>query len=527
MTQEQETNRWSGQPANSPLIPSPRAWVIISLTRALGRYPNPFGQEGRSGLTRLAVFTCLVFWWWPSLTWAEPSSIFPTMEEMRERLGTAQKPPFEPADQILTRPSQTQWTRYLRSLMRLPEWIDLGVAFRLRGEVLTNPFRVGEFGTDDQLPVRTRLRVGLNFAPIRVFLEFQDSRSFGQDPGEFVSTTLVNEHEIQQLHISASFQNTLHTGLRSDVHVGRLNLDFGRRRLIARNVFRNTTNAFDGGHLNIGDDALWRFRAFVVRPTTRSFGVLDEPFTESDTMFWGTYYETQHLPWLMTNLYYYGLNDVDPGVSNQRQYSTFGGRFYHPPKKGEMDYEVESVWQVGTRAGKDHFAYFQHVELGYTWETLWTPRLLAQYDYASGTANPNGDFDQTFDTLFGARRWEYTPTGIFGPFFRSNINTPGIRTYLKPWPAGTLMVKYRAWWLAQGRDAWVGSGLQDPTGRAGTFLGQDLELRATWTPSPFITVDAGYDHFFKGGYIQTLAEVPGNPPADDSDYFYLQAEIKF
>ena len=28
--------------------------------------------------------------------------------------------------------------------------------------------------------------------------------------------------------------------------------------------------------------------------------------------------------------------------------------------------------------------------------------VVAQYDYASGTANPNGSSNQTFDTLFGA-----------------------------------------------------------------------------------------------------------------------------
>ena len=89
------------------------------------------------------------------------------------------------------------------------------------------------------------------------------------------------------------------------------------------------------------------------------------------------------------------------------------------------------------------------------------------------------------------------------------------------------MVKYRAWYLAQARDAWIGSGLQDPTGQAGNFLGQDVELRITWNPSPLLNVDAGYDHFFKGSYIQTLAQVPGNPPAKDSDFVYVQGEIKF
>ena len=298
-----------------------------------------------------------------------------TKQEILDRIqGADNQPTFETADQILTSPPQTQWTRYLRSILQLPRWIDLGIAQRTRGEVLTNPFRVGQTGTDDQLPLRTRARLGINIAPFRFFFEFQDSRSIGTNQGEFIDNTLVNKHEVQQLFISATFRNTFGTGLRTDAHLGRLNLDFGHRRLIARNRFRNTTNAFDGAHLNIERETLWRFRAFFVRPTTRTFGVIDELFNENNTLFWGLFYETQQLPWFMTNLYYFGLNDVDPGVSNQRQYSTLGGRFYHPSAEGKIDYEIETVWQVGERGENNHFAHFQHVEMGYTFNTTWTPR---------------------------------------------------------------------------------------------------------------------------------------------------------
>lgn len=36
------------------------------------------------------------------------------------------------------------------------------------------------------------------------------------------------------------------------------------------------------------------------------------------------------------------------------------------------------------------------------------------------------------------------------------------------------------WYLAQSRDFFGSSGLRDPTGQAGTSLGQDVELRAQW-----------------------------------------------
>lgn len=98
------------------------------------------------------------------------------------------------------------------------------------------------------------------------------------------------------------------------------------------------------------------------------------------------------------------------------------------------------------------------------------------YDYASGTDSANENYSQTFDNLFGARPIELTPTSLFGPFYRSNIRSPGIRLILKPLPALDFNVKFRAWYLAQSRDAWVNSGLRVPSDGAGNVLGQDVEV---------------------------------------------------
>jgi Alginate export len=90
-----------------------------------------------------------------------------------------------------------------------------------------------------------------------------------------------------------------------------------------------------------------------------------------------------------------------------------------------------------------------------------------------------------------------------------------------------LTLKWRAWYLAQSKDAWVGSGLQDQTGAAGNYLGQDVEIRARWNWGTYTSFDVGYDHFFKGSYIRNLAQIPGNPSSKDSDYFYIQSEFRF
>jgi hypothetical protein len=250
-------------------------------------------------------------------------------------------------------------------------------------------------------------------------------------------------------------------------------------------------------------------------------------FTNEDNLFWGLAAENRQLPWARAQLYYFGTDSESKGDRDSRRHSTIGLRVYDPPRSGEFDFDTESVIQFGKFNERDHLAHFHHISFGYTFPFLWSPRILAMYDYASGTKNPNGSKSHTFDGLFGARRFELSATSLFGPFFRSNISSPGIRLITHPLPTLDLNVKYRAWYLARSKDEWVGSDMQDPTGAAGNFLGQDVEVRIQWHPSPNLTIDAGYEHFFKGSYIKNQTGVPGNPPSDDTNYFYIQTEVLF
>lgn len=440
---------------------------------------------------------------------------------------------IEPADAVLIQRREVAWNRYAQAALRLPDWIDLGLENRTRFESYDHPWRTnqaaGNGATDAQVVLRSRLRVGLGGnGPFRFLFEGQDSRAyFNNDSGDFRDATHINEFDILQLLGSFTINNVLGTGLRTDVHFGRMTMDFGRRRLIARNDFRNTSNAFDGLHWQIGQDKTWRLRTFLVEPVIRNEVRLDEQSSKS--LFWGSYIESRHFPWFQVDVYYLGLNDKRvTDLANHRTYSTFGGRLYKDPKSGELDYEGESSWQIGTTGGTDHFAHFQHMDLGYTFPLAWSPRLVAHYDYASGDRKPGDSQNDGFDTLFGARRWEYGPTGTFGPFSRTNLSSPGWRLIVTPADGWTLQVKHRVWYLAQSRDVFGSSGLQDTTGNAGTSLGHDVELRAQWALSANLDVDAGYVHWFKGSYFDRLPASAGLPASGnhDSDYFYFQIRAR-
>lgn len=347
------------------------------------------------------------------------------------------------------------------------------------------------------------------------------------DPGAFHGTTTVDEFDILQLFGSLTVRNLFGSELRTDVHFGRMTLDFGRRRLISRNNFRNTVNSFDGLHWQIARNTTWRLRAFFVEPVVRDEVSLDRQ--NDKLLFWGAYWESRHFRWFQVDTYYMGLQDqrLDAGTL-RRTYSTFGGRLSKEPKAGEFDYEIESTWQLGTLGDTNHFAHFQHLDLGYTFQLPWTPRILFHYAYASGDRNPDDGQNESFDSLFGDRSWEYNPTGIFGPFFRTNFSSPGWRVILTPAKGVNFQVKHRVWYLAQSKDAFGSSGLRDETGQAGTSIGQDVEVRLQWAVNNNLDFDVGYTHWFKGSYFDRLPASAGLPAGGnkDTDYFFAAMRVR-
>jgi len=411
------------------------------------------------------------------------------------------------------------WNRILHDALGLPSWLDLAIEHRTRFEFLEDPFRPTEPDTQFQFSQRSRLRIGIDGpGPLRFLAEFQDARTYGDGPRDFARSE-VDKFDVLQLFVSATTRDLFGTGLRADAHIGRLTLDFGSRRLVARNRFRNTTNSFDGIHLQLGDGEAWRVRAFFARPVAREPGYMDDD-SSSKRRFWGVAYEDERIAWLNLDAYYFGLHRR----ARDLEYHTFGLRGSRPAQPKRVDYEVELMGQFGDSVGRDHSAVAGHAELGYTLDLPWSPRLVAQFDYASGTSNPNGDETHTFVFLFGARRFDLNVTGIYGPFRRSNILSPGVRLILSPLPNVKAELKFRYWELAKARDRFVGTGLQDPTGAAGRHLGEDIELRVRWRPTPWLALDAGYDHWFKGSYLDRVANVPST---SDSDYVYVSAKLQF
>ncbi len=420
------------------------------------------------------------------------------------------KPDYGIYDEILERTEPGPQS--LREAVNMPTWLIVGGQHRTRYETLDGRWRAGELGSDQQIAQRTRLFLGIQdiLDPLRLNVELQDSRAQLTDSGSFMTQHHVNKTDVQQLHLDLFSTNFLGTEQPTVLSVGRINMDLGRRRWVARNEFRNTTQAFDGVHWHLGDEKKWHVRAFLTEPVQILPERVDKVAPEQPTTLWGLYLESRQLSWLHMAFHYFGHRSDGP----HRDFEMLGAMFFRPGGEGKFEYEVESSYQFGDIGSPGGFEHFQHGEIGYTFAAKWKPHVLLRFDYASGG----------LDTLYGARSFELMPTGIFQPFQRSNILSPGYRIMIRPKEQITLFTQYRAWWLANDTKPWVETGLHDPSGQSGNFLGHTVEVRARWGIVENFFLQGGYVHFSFGDYPRN---VPGGPSGNHSDYAYISTEFMF
>ena len=148
-----------------------------------------------------------------------------------------------------------------------------------------------------------------------------------------------------------------------------------------------------------------------------------------------------------------------------------------------MDYEIEALFQTGAISAslasvasrQSVSANFIHADIGYSFAGVWKPRLSVELDRASG--DRRGGRYGRFDTLFGMRRADLAPAGLYNAIARTNIMTPGIRLEATPSKRLDAFAVYRAMWLAASEDSFAGTGVRDASGRSGDFAGHQLEAR--------------------------------------------------
>jgi len=432
------------------------------------------------------------------------------------------------------------WT--LQAAIGQPSNFTLSGSFRSRQESLSGQFRPNRGDSDQGLALRTSIAAEYRAPWLRLNAEVIDARVYGVDRDSTVSTSEVNALELVQANVGTSFGSLLGAGSDLAFKAGRYTLDLGSRRLVARNDFRNSTNVFTGVQFDWHDAARRQARLFWSLPVRR---LVDDPEAlranglrtdEEDLslMFWGGHLEAP-VPGA-AKLSVYGLvldeDDAVGRATRDRQLTTTGGRWFRAPSVAHWDYEVEGAYQfgeasTGTAAGAarvDVAAYFAHVLVGHSFAVPWQPRIGLAYDRASGD-KPGSASNNRFDTLFGARRWEYGPTGIYGAVGRANLSSLDGRIELRPDARWETLFGYRALWLDARSDSFASTGVRDASGDSGDFAGHQIETRVRfWLVPGRIRLEAGGAVLLTGRFLEDAPNAGGH---GDTLYGYSMLSTTF
>jgi hypothetical protein len=433
----------------------------------------------------------------------------------------------------------------LQDALGNPDRLTVSGSFRARYESLDGQFRPGKTGGDQLVSLRTTLFGEYDLGGVKLGAELFDSRGYEDDAGGAASTGEVNTFEFVQAYAKVRLGAAGPKGAGTELTLGRYTLDLGSRRLVGRNNFRNTTNAFTGAKLDWKGVSGASLTAFYSLPQNRlpddQASILDNRthFDKEtwDQRFWGLFYTQPHLPWGDSGeAFVFGLEERDGGDfrTRNRDIVTLGGRLFRDPKPGAYDYEVEGGWQTGeTRASTspadtrdlDVDAWYLHAEVAKTFDAAWSPRVSLEYDFASGDKDPTDGKSQRFDSLYGTRRPDFGPSSIYGPLGRSNLSSPGVRVEVKPDARWDGFVFYRALWLDAARDSFGNTGVRDASGRSGTFAGHQVEARARyWIVPKQIRLDFGGAWLAAGEFLEHAPNATGQ---GDTLYGYADVTVTF
>lgn len=420
--------------------------------------------------------------------------------------------------------------------------LTLSANTRLRYETIEGQPRTGFNESDDLFNIRTIVTGEYRSGQLKIGAELYDSRVYGGDAGTPITTGEVNTLELVQAYVGYDIPEAFGPGTKLGLQAGRFTLNLGSRRLVAADDYRNTTNGYTGVRADLGlPDNLSATLIYTlpqVRLPDNRPDLVDNRVKfdrESfDLVLWGGL-ATKKLAGkggaIELSYFHLGERDGPKLATRDRSLDTVGLRIYRDPAAGRADFESETIYQFGsvsasfapTAAKLDVSAWFAHLEAGYTFEHPWSPRIALEFDYASGDGR--GAKFTRFDTLFGMRRADLAPAGLYNAVGRANIVATGLRLEATPSKRLDAFAAYRPLWLASRYDSFSTTGVRDASGNAGHFAGHQIEARLRyWLIPKRLRLEWDGLLLAKG---QFLKDAPNAPQGGTTIYNSFNATISF
>ena len=379
---------------------------------------------------------------------------------------------------------------------------DVSGSFRVRYESLNNPIfptsSTAREQSNQRLSTRFIVNSTVSYQNLAATIEIRDSRVFLDENDPTLTANQVNTLEPTQFFITYKPERASGLYEVSAVKVGRMELDYGSRRLLAKTAYRNATNSYDGIVVE-ARFADWQVHGVYVLPVSRfptdsesldgNERAFDKSFSERK--FFGVYAASKDNN-VKLQSYWLKEDDSEALATKNRDLYTLSVDYTQPFDNGLIT-NIEVVGQTGTSyqtasandtVEKDVRAYmlFGYVGKQITDNTF----LRAEVDYISGDNDTSDDTISDFDTLYGVRRFDFGPTDVYQAMPRRNLKAVGLRSVSKPAKAHNIMLGYKAMWYQKAP--------QD----VDSFIGHQVEARWRYQVRPELRLVLGGAYLKKG-----------------------------
>lgn len=379
---------------------------------------------------------------------------------------------------------------------------DVSGSFRVRYESLNNPIfptsSTAREQSNQRLSTRFIVNSTVSYQNLAATIEIRDSRVFLDENDPTLTANQVNTLEPTQFFITYKPERESSLYEVSAIKVGRMELDYGSRRLLAKTAYRNATNSYDGIVVE-ARFADWQVHGVYVLPVSRfptdsesldgNERAFDKSFSERK--FFGVYAASKDNN-VKLQSYWLKEDDSEALATRNRALYTLSVDYTQPFDNGLIT-NIEVVGQTGTSyqtasandtVEKDVRAYmlFGYVGKQITDNTF----LRAEVDYISGDNDTSDDTISDFDTLYGVRRFDFGPTDVYQAMPRRNLKAVGLRSVSKPAKAHNIMLGYKAMWYQKAP--------QD----VDSFIGHQVEARWRYQVRPELRLVLGGAYLKKG-----------------------------
>lgn len=385
-----------------------------------------------------------------------------------------------------------------RANEHLPQWLRVRAEFRERIE----GFESGNFVPDrDDYYALSRIRFNVDVTANK-WLKFQtglhDARVGDKEIGPVAPPFRA------PLDFRTAFADVGTARSWAAARLGRQELAYGEQRLLGHLAWVNTGRVWDAarGTLRSKPVQVDVFAASLVR-----FLPNDWDRSGFGNRLYGAYATAGALiPKAVVEPYVIFRRDEnlasELGPRGTLQQTTTGVRVAGKLPVG-LDYGVEMASQRGSLAQDDLSAWAGHYQIRESLPGKGAVKLISEYNFASGDANPTDGTRGTFDQLYPTG---HDKLGLSDQVGWRNIHHLREGVEFSPWRNTPLSVSYHTWWLADRNDGlYAASGALSarvPGGAASSHVGQEIDVQISRALTPQLALTGGYAFLTPGKFLE-------------------------